>query len=71
MGGGGYTTVAAKDKPPIRWRISLLYDVHFAPTLTSFSPSLVDFSPTLADFSPTLAKFLFSVRIYFADQRNS
>ena len=29
------------------------------------------FSPTLADFSPTLTKFLFSARIYIADQPNS
>ena len=40
----------------------------FLSMVADFSPTLADFSPTLADFSPTLAKFLFSARIYAAEQ---
>ena len=44
-------------------RVSLLH--------CRFLSYTADFSPTLADFSPRLAKFLFSARIYLAEQRNS
>ena len=62
----------------------LSYVAHFSHALANFSSQLgflvytgeflsyaADFSPTLADFSPTLAKFLFSAKIYLAEQRNS
>ena len=80
------TTGAEKYKPPTLANFSPTLHItlaDFSPTLhitlADFSPTLhirlADFSPTLhirlADFSPTLAKFLFSARIYLAEQRNS
>ena len=54
----------------LHWRISLLRCT-FVSYARGFLSYTADFFPTLADFSPTLAKFLFSTRIYLAEQKRN